>query len=211
MNTAQASQLWPPTPTLAGQLISLEPLKTKHATELLATASDPEVWRWKLTPLPRSVADMEAIIDGALRAGPDGTPRMAFLARRAADGAVIGSTTLYDLSIAHRCVENGETWLARPCWGQGFNEDMKYLILKHCFEMWGLARVAWRADHLNARSLDALRRCGFVREGTLRSHRQRPDGSRRDSVYFSVLADEWPGVAEHLLELLESRSVGRPT
>lgn len=96
---------------------------------------------------------------------------MAFLARRVADGAVIGSSTLYDLSLAHRCVENGETWLARRGWGQGFNEDMKYLVLKHCFDTWGLARVAWSADHLNARSLNALRSCRFDPEGTLRSHR----------------------------------------
>ncbi|HEX4864282.1 MAG TPA: GNAT family protein [Acidimicrobiales bacterium] len=209
MNAGQESHGWPSTPTLSGRLVSLEPLKTEHADALLPTASDPEVWRWKLTPLPRSVTDMEAIIDGALLASPDGTPRMAFLARRVADGAVIGSTTLYDLSMPHRSVENGETWLARPCWGQGFNEDMKYLVLEHCFETWGLARVAWRADHLNSRSLNALRRCGFVYEGTLRSHRQRPDGSRRDSVYFSVLVEEWPGVAEHLMELVARRSVGR--
>ena len=187
----------------------MEPLKTDHADALLATV-DPEVWRWKLTPLPSSVTDMEAIIDRALLAGPDGSQRMAFLARRVADGAVIGSTTLYDLSMPHRCVENGETWLARPCWGQGFNEDMKYLVLKHCFEAWGLARAAWRADHLNTRSLNALRRCRFVPEGTLRSHRQRPDGTRRDSVYFSVLAYEWPDVGEHLLELITDRSQCRP-
>lgn len=209
MNTDPSSPGWPPTPTLRGRLISLEPLKTDHADALLATV-DPEVWRWKLTPLPSSVTDMEAIIDRALLVGPDGTPRMAFLARRVADGAVIGSTTLYDLSMPHRCVENGETWLARPCWGQGFNEDMKYLVLEHCFETWGLARVAWRADHLNTRSLNALRRCRFVPEGTLRSHRQRPDGTRRDSVYFSVLAYEWPDVGEHLLELITDRSQCRP-
>jgi RimJ/RimL family protein N-acetyltransferase len=209
MRSGQASPGWPPTPILRGRLICLEPLTTEHAAALLATACDPEVWRWKLTPMPTSVTDMEAIITGALLAGPDGTPRMSFLARRITDGAVIGSTTLYDLSMAHRCVENGETWLSRPCWGQGFNEDMKYLVLEHCFETWGLARVAWRADHLNTRSQNALRRCGFVYEGTLRSHRQRPDGTCRDSVYFSVLDEEWPGVAEHLLELVASRSKGR--
>lgn len=128
------------------------------------------------------------------------------MTRRMSDGAVIGSTTLYDLSMTHRCVENGETWLDRSCWGQGFNEDMKYLVLRHCFEEWGMARVAWRADHLNVRSQNALRRCGFVCEGTLRSHRERPDGTRRDSVYFSLLAEEWPATASHLLDLIGTRS-----
>jgi hypothetical protein len=68
----------------------------------------------------------EAIITDALLASPDWAPRMSFLARRITDGAAIGSKTLYDLSMAYRCVENGETWLSRPCWRQGFNEDMKY-------------------------------------------------------------------------------------
>src|SRR5579863_160495 len=104
MKSGPASPGWPPTPTLRGRLICLEPLKTEHAAALLATACDPEVWRWKLTPMPTSVTDMEAIITGALLASPDGTPRMSFLARRITDGAVIGSTTLYDLSMAHRCV-----------------------------------------------------------------------------------------------------------
>lgn len=189
--------------------MSLEPLKAEHAASLLATASDPEVWRWKLTPMPTSVADMEAIVTGALLVGSDGTSRMAFLTRRIADGAVIGSTTLYDLSMVHRCVENGESWLARSSWGQGFNEDMKYLLLQHCFETWGLARVAWRADRLNTRSQNALRRCGFVYEGTLRSHRQRPDGTRRDSVYFSLIADEWAAAAKRLRELVANRAGDR--
>lgn len=208
MNVAASIREWPPTPSLRGRLVSLEPLEAEHAAELLPSASDPEVWRWKLTPLPTSVADMEAIITGALLADLDGAPRMAFLARRLSDGAVVGSTTLYDLSMTHRCVENGETWLARSCWGQGYNEDMKYLILQHCFEEWGLARVAWRVDHLNTRSQTALRRCGFVYEGRLRSHRRRPDGTRRDSLYFSLLADEWPAAASHLLKLMRTRRAG---
>jgi RimJ/RimL family protein N-acetyltransferase len=204
--STDAQHRWPTTPTLRGQLLSLEPVMLEHAAELLPTACDPEVWRWKLTPMPTTVSEMESIITGALLASPDGIPRMSFVARRLSDGAVIGSTTLYDLSVAHRCVENGETWLARSCWGQGFNEDMKYIVLEQCFETWGMARVAWRADHLNTRSKNALRRCGFVYEGTLRSHRQRPDGTRRDSVYFSALAEEWPATAAHLLDLIRARS-----
>jgi RimJ/RimL family protein N-acetyltransferase len=131
----------PATPTLHGRLLSLEPLTLQHAAELLPTASDPEVWRWKLTPMPTGISEMESIITGALLADPDGISRMSFAARRLTDGAVIGSTTLYDLSVAHRCVENGETWLARSCWGRGFNEDMKYIVLEHCFETWGMVSI----------------------------------------------------------------------
>jgi RimJ/RimL family protein N-acetyltransferase len=197
---------WPDPPELTGRLVGLEQLSVDHAELLLASASDPEVWRWKLHPRPETVDDLRAVIRDALLVGPDGVPRQSFLVRRRADGAAIGSTTLYDLSMAHRCVEMGETWFDRSCWGQGYNEDTKHLLLGYCFETLGMARVAWRVDHLNFRSQAALRRLGFVYEGTLRSHRQRPDGSRRDSLYFSLLAEEWPGNSRHLQELIEQRA-----
>ena len=195
--------VWPEPPPLTGRLVTLELLTAHHAELLLPSASDPEVWRWKLTPRPDTVEQLRAIITDALLVGPDGVPRQSFLVSRLTDRAAIGSTTLYDLNPTHRCVENGETWLARSCWGQGYNTDMKQVILRYCFEALGMARVAWRVDHLNTRSQNALRRLGVVYEGTFRSHRQRPDGSRRDSVYFSLLADEWPQASRHIEQLLD--------
>jgi N-acetyltransferase len=195
--------VWPEPPPLTGRLVTLEPLTPDHGALLLPSASDPEVWRWKLTPRPDTVEQVQAIIAGALLVGPDGVPRQSFLVRRLTDRAAIGSTTLYDLNPTHRCVENGETWLDRSCWGQGYNTDMKQVILQYCFEVLGMARVAWRVDHLNIRSQNALRRLGAVYEGTFRSHRERPDGSRRDSVYFSLLAEEWQRASQHIGLLLD--------
>ena len=197
---------WPVPPTLRGRLVSLEPLREEHAELLLPSASDPEVWLWKLMPRPTTVAEMALTIRKYLLVDPTGARREPFLVRRLSDHAAIGSTTLYDLNPVHGCVESGETWFDRSCWGQGYNEDSKHVLLSYCFDVLGLERVAWRVDNLNTRSQAALRRMGFVYEGTLRSHRRRPDGSRRDSLYFSLLANEWPACSAHLLELIRARA-----
>lgn len=197
---------WPRPPALTGRLVSLELLREEHAEALLPSASDPEVWRWKLMPRPTTVAEMAATIRDRLLVDPTGARRQPFVVIRLSDDAAIGSTTLYDLNVVHGCVEIGETWFDRSCWGQGYNEDSKYVLLSYCFGVLGLERVAWRVDNLNVRSQAALRRMGFVYEGTLRSHRRRPDGSRRDSLYFSLLEDEWPACSAHLLGLIQARA-----
>jgi RimJ/RimL family protein N-acetyltransferase len=96
----------------------------------------------------------------------------------------------------------GFTWLERSSWGQGYNEDSKLALLHHCFDTMGFERVEWQVDAQNERSIAALTRMGFVFEGRLRSRHIRPDGSRRDSLYFSVLAQEWPDISAHLAGLV---------
>lgn len=200
---------WPVPPALTGRLVNLELLREEHAELLLPSASDPEVWRWKLMDRPTTVSEMVTTIRNYLLVDPTGAQRQPFLVRRMSDDGAIGSTTLYDLNMLQGCVEMGETWFDRSCWGQGYNEDSKRLLLSYCFDVLGLERVAWRVDNLNIRSQAALRRMGLVYEGTLRSHRRRPDGTRRDSLYFSLLADEWPACSAHLLELIEARAAPR--
>jgi RimJ/RimL family protein N-acetyltransferase len=191
-------------PTLTGRLVRLDPLRPDHATVLLATVADPEVWRWKLAPYPSSVAEMrEVITDSLIGRGSD---RQPFLVSRLVDGRVLGSTTLYELDRRHQRVEMGWTWLERSAWGQGYNEDQKYSLLQYIFETMGLQRVAWRLDSLNLRSKNALERLGFVYEGKLRSHQQRPDGSRRDSLCYSLLAEEWPTIGPRLLKMVMART-----
>ena len=190
-------------PRLSGPHLELRPLQAEDAEALLETV-DPEVWRWKLAPQPHTVAEMRQVILEHLIG--DRTRQQAFLAARLGDGVVLGSTTLYDFDAYHQRVEMGWTWLRRSSWGQGYNEEMKYLLLGHCFGELGLKRVAWRLDSLNERSRGALERMGFQYEGKLRSHQRRPDGSRRDSLYYSLLAAEWPSTREHLLGLIEARA-----
>jgi len=100
----------------------------------------------------------------------------------------------------------GFTWLERAAWGQGYNEDSKRVLLRHCFDELDMQRVEWQVDARNERSIDALKRLGFVYEGRLRARHRRPDGSRRDSMIFSVLANEWSACDARLADLVDLRS-----
>lgn len=124
--------------------------------------------------------------------------RRCFAAQRCADDALIGSTSLYDLDLAESRAEIGATWFDRSCWGGPYNAESKLLLFGHAFDDLRLARLALRTDNLNVRSQQALSRLGLVHEGTLRSHMRRQDGTRRDSLYYSLLADEWPIVRDRL-------------
>lgn len=192
----------PPQPEqLDGTLVTLKPLSVHDAAALLPSASDPEVWRWKLVPRPTSVTGMQHLIDHVM-IGPG---RWPFAIARRTDGRLIGSTTLAGFDWHHRCVEMGFTWLDRSAWGQGYNEDSKLLLLRECFDVLELERVEWQVDSQNTRSIAALTRSGFRHEGTLRSRHVRPDGTRRDSHYFSLLRDEWPLCRAHLGEQIRQR------
>jgi N-acetyltransferase len=131
--------------------------------------------------------------------------RRCFTVQRRADSAIIGSTSLYDLNLAESRTEAGWTWFDRSCWGGPYNTESKLLLFGHAFDDLGLARLALRTDDLNVRAQHALAHLGLVHEGTLRSHMRRPDGSRRDSMYYSLLADEWPAVRD----ALRARVVGK--
>lgn len=124
--------------------------------------------------------------------------RRCFAVQRRADGAVIGSTSIYDLGLAESRAEIGATWFDRSCWGGPYNVESKLLLFSHAFDDLRLARLALRTDNLNVRSRQALARLGLTHKGTLRSHMRRQDGTRRDSVYYSLPADEWPVVRDAL-------------
>lgn len=190
------------TPRLEGKLVTLDELTIADAEALFPSATDPEIWRWKLVPRPNTVDDMRRLITEVML----GPLRQAFAVRHLRDGQVIGSTTLANFDDHHRRVEMGFTWLERSCWGQGFNEDMKYLLLEYCFDGLELERVEWQVDGENERSWRALERFGFAYEGTLRSRHLRPDGTRRDSRFYGLLRSEWPVVAERLQAVRTQRS-----
>jgi len=125
--------------------------------------------------------------------------RRCFAVQRLTDDAVIGSPSLYELDLAARRAEVGATWFDRSCWGGPYNAESKLLLFGYAFDGLDLVRIALRTDNLNERSQRALTRLGLTYEGTLRSHMVRQDGTRRDSLYYSVLADEWPSVRDELL------------
>jgi RimJ/RimL family protein N-acetyltransferase len=185
--------------TLTGRHVRLEPLRRDHTAELFAAAGgDEEVFRWLSWPAPQEEAAMAGIVDSYL-----GNPGCEPFAVIAADtGTAVGITSFYDANVTDEWLEIGGTWYARSVWRTAVNTEAKLLLLGHAFEELGMGRVMWKTDHLNERSQNAIRRLGAQPEGVFRRARRRPDGSWRDSVYFSMLADEWPAARARLTERL---------
>jgi len=188
--------------TLDGKHVRLEPLTPAHTGELRQTGSDPEIWRWMPARPPATAEAMAAIVDTALTEQARGE-RMPFAIRDRTSGVAVGSSSYLDVVSAHRRLEIGWTWLGRDWWRTPANTEAKLLLLSHAFDTLGATRVALKTDAANVRSQAAIERIGGVREGTLRAHLIRPDGTRRDTVYFSILADEWPAARERLTARLQ--------
>ncbi|WP_020015672.1 GNAT family N-acetyltransferase [Promicromonospora sukumoe] len=177
---------------LAAHGVRLEPLAHEHAPAL-AGLVDAQLWAGMTSALPDTVPAMEAYVDAAL-AAPD---HLAF-AVLGPDGEVRGSTRFYELSARQRRVEIGSTFYGRDWWAGATNPACKLMLLRHAFEVLELRRVALRCDARNTRSRAAILKLGAQEEGRLRAHRIAPDGSEGDTLYFSILSDEWPGVREGL-------------
>jgi len=178
--------------TLEGRHVRLEPLSLAHHDRLCAVGLDAELWRWGLSTLA-TPADMRAYIETALAWQAQGTAvPFAIVAR--ATGQVVGSTRYANIERADRRLEIGWTWLARAAQRTPANTEAKYLPLRHAFEVLGCIRVEFKTDVLNERSRAALLRIGAKQEGILRSHMVTASGRIRDSMYFSIIAGEWPTV-----------------
>jgi RimJ/RimL family protein N-acetyltransferase len=186
--------------TLEGRHVRLVPLTREHVPALWEAGNDPDIWRWTLSQ-PASEADMRQYVEAALakQAAGGGLP---FATLEAATGRVIGSTRYHNWEPPHPRVEIGYTWISRPWQRTPANTEAKYLMLSHAFETLGLARVELRTDALNARSRAAIARVGGIEEGILRRHLLTDSGRIRDTVYFSILDDEWPQVKLRLEEKL---------
>jgi RimJ/RimL family protein N-acetyltransferase len=175
-------------PVLNGPSIRLEPLAIGHDAAILAAAADPAIWRH--TPLGGSVGEYLA----AAHLAHAGGEHHVFVVIEAGTRTVVGMTRLFDIDEGHRRCEIGFTWYVPRAWGTAVNPQAKLLLMRHAFEEWGMRRVQLKTDHENLRSQAAIAKLGAIREGVLRAHMVRPDGSRRDTVMFSVTDDEWPAV-----------------
>ena len=183
-------------PVLEGARVRLEPLTLDHLPGLCAAGADPALWRFTSTRVS-TAQEMRAYVEAALEGQRDGTV-LPFATVDRESGKVIGSTHFANIERAHRRAEIGWTWLA-PAWQRTHaNTEAKYLMLTHAFERWDLLRVELKTSAANAQSRAAILRLGAVEEGTLRRHMINPDGSSRDTVYFSILAEEWPAVRARL-------------
>ncbi|MEV0809555.1 bifunctional pyridoxamine 5'-phosphate oxidase family protein/GNAT family N-acetyltransferase [Micromonospora sp. NPDC050200] len=196
-----AGSPWREAATMRGGHVLLEPLDLTHADELFTATAEPDVWAHLGHPLPTDPAAMTEIVAGALAAGHRGE-RVPWVQRCARTGAVVGTTSYYDIDPERRSVAIGYTWLGRPWWRSGINTEAKLLLLTRAFDELGAVRVVWHTDIRNSRSQAAIERLGATREGVLRRHRQRPDGSWRDTVLYAMTVDEWPNAQLTLRERL---------
>lgn len=188
---------------LDGAHVHLEPLSVDHLPELFAAAGgDDRVWQWLPADTPRTEQDL-ADIAAPLIAEQEAGQCVAFAVIPVATGQAAGWTTMHDALAEHRAVEIGWTWYARSIWRTAINTECKLLLLAYAFESLGMERVQFKTDHLNTRSQAAIERIGGIREGVLRHHRLRPDGTWRDTVYYSILAAEWPAARKRLTDLLD--------
>jgi RimJ/RimL family protein N-acetyltransferase len=185
---------------LEGAAVRLEPLGPHHLGGLCEVGLDPALWRFTVSHVLDRAA-MERYLETALDERRAGTA-LPFATVWRETGQVIGSTRFGNASAANRRVEIGWTWLARPWQRTRANTEAKYLMLRHAFDHWGCARVELKTSALNERSRAAILRIGAREEGILRRHMVNDDGSPRDSVYFSIIAEEWPEVKRRLEGLL---------
>ncbi len=185
---------------LHGNHVELHPLSRAHAGDLSAAIAVDDLWKLGVSDLPRPVA-MEAYIDEALVLQSAGKALPFAIIDKSA-GRAVGSTRFGNFEPAHRRVEIGWTWLGTPWQRTAFNTEAKYLLLAHAFESLGLNRVEFKTDVLNGRSRKAILRLGALEEGVMRRHMVMRDGRVRDTVYYSIIAGEWPAVKGNLLRML---------
>jgi RimJ/RimL family protein N-acetyltransferase len=191
--------------TLEGPTIRLEPLGPHHLDGLCEAGLDPELWRLTVSRV-QGRAGMERYLAAALADQHAGSA-LPFATVLRSTGRVIGSTRFGNAAPAHRRVEIGWTWLGRAWQRTGANTEAKYLMLRHAFTRWGCLRVELKTSALNRRSRAAILRLGAREEGILRRHTVNEDGSVRDTVYFSVIAEEWPAVQRRLEGLMAAHGV----
>ena len=180
--------------------LRLEPLGGHHAVPLEAAARDGELWNIRVTsvPAPGETADYVAAALEGQRAGH----MLPFAVVDPASGEVLGTTRYHDIVPAVERLEIGYTWYARRAQRTHVNTTAKLLLLRHAFDVLGAKVVGWRTDNFNFASQRAIERLGARRDGVIRHHALRRDGTVRDTVMYSVTAGEWPEVRAHLEHLL---------
>ncbi|WP_435298709.1 GNAT family N-acetyltransferase [Timonella sp. A28] len=183
---------------LEGYGFRLEPLSQAHVGAL-AEIVDPHMWAGMSTPTPHGEVGMANYIEDALST----SDVLPFAVVDTVNGEIVGSTAFNGVHEEQGRVEIGRTFYARSLWGRVVNPVCKFLLMEYAFEQWGMYRIAMRADSRNARSISAITRLGATYEGTLRGFRIAPDGTRCDSVSFSILQPEWPTVRDGLLNRID--------
>jgi RimJ/RimL family protein N-acetyltransferase len=182
--------------TLKGEHATLEPLGPEHESALRDTAADGELWRLWYTSVapPERMADYISLaLDMRERLGA-----MPFVVRARATGDLVGCTRYFNVDATNRRLEIGHTWYAKRAQRTAINTECKLLLLTHAFETLGCIAVEFRTHWFNHASRAAIERLGAKQDAVLRNHQLLPDGSKRDTVVFSIIDGEWPAVRRHL-------------
>ncbi|UTD53943.1 GNAT family N-acetyltransferase [Halomonas sp. MS1] len=189
--------------TLTAHGVTLEPLSLNHEAGLRAAAADGELWSLRITSVP-APDETRSYIDTALKSREEGH-RFAFAVIEEASGRVLGTTSYHDILPNVKRVEIGYTWYAKRVQRTHVNTTCKLLLLTHAFDTLGCNVVGWRTDNFNFASQRAIERLGAKKDGVIRGHAMRRDGTIRDTVMYSLSRGEWPEVCSHLNYLI-SRS-----
>ena len=177
--------------TLSANQVRLEPLALQHEAGLRQAVQDGELWKILVTTAP-APEDVAHYIQAALNT------RMAFAVVDETTGEVVGTTAFYQPDADIRRVYIGYTLYCQSAWRTRINTTCKYLLLSHAFDTLGCRVVCWETDSLNTRSQAAIERLGAKKDGVLRCHKIRKDGTLRDTVAYSMLREEWAGVKKAL-------------
>ncbi|HKW13318.1 MAG TPA: GNAT family protein [Candidatus Krumholzibacteria bacterium] len=182
--------------TLEGNGVRLEPLSGEHASDLAAAVSDGRLWELWFTAVP-APDDTATYIATALQGQKDGH-MLPWVVRELSQGKIVGSTRYHDVVAAIDRVEIGYTFYAKSWQKSHVNTGCKLLLLGHAFDTLGCKVVGLRTDNFNTASQNAIEALGAKKDGVIRHHAPRRDGSARDTVIYSILANEWPIVRRHL-------------
>jgi N-acetyltransferase len=176
---------------LKGETVTLLPISFEHIDGLWEAAKPDEIWTYMATTV-RSKAEMEQMIASAIQKREKGTEYTFTIINQ--EDKIIGSTRYLDISPEHNSLEIGSTWYHPDSWRTRVNTECKYLLLQHAFESWKVRRVQLKTDSRNLRSQKAIERIGALKEGTLRKDRKISGGYVRDTVFYSILDNEWETV-----------------
>ena len=187
--------------TLEARGIKLEPLGLEHEDGLRAATKDGELWKLRVTSVPEP-ENVATYINTALEMREEGD-RFAFAVVDTKTDAVLGSSSYHDILPAVKRVEIGYTWYAARCHRTHVNSTVKLLLMTHAFETLGCNVVGWRTDNFNFASQQAIERLGAQKDGVIRGHAMRRDGTIRDTVMYSMRAGEWPEAKAQLLYQLD--------
>jgi len=185
---------------LENETVLLRSLDKGDVQGILEAVNFPEIWLHMSTAM-ENIEDVNGFVDNAL-AMKEKKTEFPFVIIDKVSGQIIGSTRFMDIDDKHKRLEIGTTWLIPAYWRTAINTNCKYLLLQYCFEILKLQRVQIKTDHENYRSQKAIERIGAIKEGVLRNHMIRKDGTIRHTVMYSIIKEDWPEIKTHLQKLL---------